>query len=126
VWCPACVHPLAGVLAAQSFLTSGGSVMGTGDSGEVTVRPKLDRRQAMSVVSDALTTVLPDLTVEALDERQELADLGLDSLGLARVLIDLEGKLGVQLVDEYLTTIELETVADLVALVEHNAPPAAK
>ncbi|MGD0065605.1 MAG: acyl carrier protein [Streptosporangiaceae bacterium] len=92
----------------------------------MTVRPELDRRQAMSVVSDALTTVLPDLTVEALDERQELADLGLDSLGLARVLIDLEGKLGVQLVDEYLTTIELETVADLVALVEHNAPPAAK
>ncbi len=101
--------------------------MGTGDSGEVTVRPELDRRQAMSLVSDALTTVIPDLPVEALDERQELyADLGLDSLGLARLLIELEGKLGVELVDEYLMTIELVTVADLVALVERSAPPAAK
>jgi acyl carrier protein len=101
--------------------------MGTGDGGEVTVRPELDRRQAMSLVSDALTAVLPDLTAEALDERQELsADLGLDSLGLARVLIDLEGKLGGHLVDEYLMTIELVTVADLVALVEHSAPPAAR
>jgi acyl carrier protein len=101
--------------------------MGTADSGEVTVRPELDRRQAMSLVSDALTTVIPDLTVEALDEQQELhADLGLDSLGLARLLIDLEGKLGVQVVDEYLATIELVTVADLVALVEHSTPSAAK
>ena len=101
--------------------------MGTGDGGEVTVRPELDRRQAMSLVSDALTTVIPDLTVEALDEQQELfADLGLDSLGLARLLIELEAKLGVQLVDEYLMTIELVTVADLVTLVEHSAPPAAK
>jgi acyl carrier protein len=101
--------------------------MGTGDSGEVRVRPELVRRQAMSLVSDALTTVLPDLAVEALDERQDLyTDLGLDSLGLARLLIELEGKLGVQVVDEYLTTIDLVTVADLVALVEHSAPPAAK
>jgi acyl carrier protein len=101
--------------------------MGTGDSGEVTVRPELDRRQAMSLVSDALTTVIPDLTVETLDERQELyADLGLDSLGLARLLIELEAKLGVEVVDEYLMTIELVTVADLVALVERTAPPSAK
>lgn len=101
--------------------------MGTGDRGEVTVRPQLDRRQAMSLVSDALTTVIPDQTVETLDERQELyADLGLDSLGLARLLIELEGKVGAQLMDEYLMTIDLETVADLVALVERGAPPAAK
>ncbi len=101
--------------------------MGTGDSGEVTVRPELDRRQTMSLVSDALTTVIPDLTVETLDERQELyADLGLDSLGLARLLIELEAKLGVEVVDEYLMTIELVTVADLVALVERTAPPPAK
>jgi acyl carrier protein len=101
--------------------------MGTGDRGEVTVRPQLDRRQAMSLVSDALTTVIPDLTAETLDERQELyADLGLDSLGLARLLIELEGKVGAQLMDEYLMTIDLETVADLVALVERGAPPAAK
>jgi acyl carrier protein len=101
--------------------------MGTTDSGEVTVRPELDRRQAMSLVSDALVTVIPDLAAETLDVRQELyADLGLDSLGLARLLIDLEGKLGVQVVDEYLMTIELMTVADLVTLVERAAPPAAK
>jgi acyl carrier protein len=101
--------------------------MGTKDSGKVTVRPELDRRQAMSLVSDALITVIDDLTVEALDERQELyTDLGLDSLGLARLLIELEAKLGVEVVDEYLMTIELVTVADLVALVEHSTPPAAK
>jgi acyl carrier protein len=81
----------------------------------------------MSLVSDALITVIPDLAVEALNERQELyTDLGLDSLGLARLLIELEAKLGVQVVDEYLMTIELVTVADLVALVEHSTPPAAK
>jgi acyl carrier protein len=96
--------------------------MSTGDSGEVTVRPELDRPQAMSLVADALTTVIPDLAVETLDEKQDLyTDLGLDSLGLARLLIDLEGKLGVQVVDEYLMTIDLTTVADLVALVEHSA-----
>ena len=99
---------------------------GTGDSGEVAVRPELDRRQALSLVSDALAAVIPDLRVEELDERQELFDdLGLDSLGSARLLIELEGKLGVQLVDEYLMTIELVTVADLVDLFEHVAPPAA-
>jgi acyl carrier protein len=96
--------------------------MGTQDSGEVTVRPGLDRSQAMRLVSDALITIIPDLAVEALNEQQDLfADLGLDSLGLARLLIDLEGKLGVQVVDEYLMTIDLVTVADLVALVEHSA-----
>jgi acyl carrier protein len=100
--------------------------MGSGDSGEVTARPELDRRQAMSLVSAALITVIPDLQAETLGERQELADLGLDSLGLARLLIDLEGKLGVQLMDEYLMTIDLVNVADLVDLVERAAPPAAK
>jgi acyl carrier protein len=101
--------------------------LGTGDSGEVAVRPELDRRQALSLVSDALTVVIPDLRVEELDERQELYDdLGLDSLGFARLFIELEGKLGIQLVDEYLMTIELVTVADLVDLVERMASPAAK
>jgi acyl carrier protein len=101
--------------------------MGTGDSGEVTVRPELDRRQAMSLVSEALTTVIPGLAGETLDEGQELfTDLGLDSLGLARLLIELEGKLGVQMVDEYLMTIEFVHVSDLVDLVERAAPPAAK
>ena len=101
--------------------------MGTGDTGEAAVRPELDRRQAMSLVSDALIAVIPGLQGETLDEQQELyADLGLDSLGLARLLIELEGKLGVQLVDEYLMTIDLEKVADLVALVERAAPPAAR
>jgi|ERR1700678_301790 acyl carrier protein len=96
--------------------------MGTGDTGKVTVRPELDRSQALSLVSEALLTVLPDLTAETLTESQELyVDLGLDSLGLARLLIELETTLGVQVVDEYLTTIDLVTVADLVALVEHSA-----
>jgi len=101
--------------------------MGTGDSGEVAVRPELHRHQAMSLVSDALTAFIPGLQVEALDERQELyAELGLDSLSVARLLIELEGQLDVQLVDEYLMTIELVTVADLVDLVERAVTPAAK
>ena len=101
--------------------------MGTPDSGEMTAQSELDRRQAMSLVSDALTAVIPDLQAESLHERQELdADLGLDSLSLARLLIELEGKLGVQLVDEFLMNVELVTVADLVDLVERSAPPAAK
>ncbi len=99
--------------------------MATRDSSEVTVRPELDRRQATSLVFDALAAVIPGLRVEALDERQELyADVGLDSLGFVRLLIELEGKLGVQLVDEDLMTIDLVTVSDLVDLVERISPPA--
>jgi acyl carrier protein len=99
--------------------------MGTGDSGEVTVRPELDRSQALSLVSDALVTIIPDLAVETLDEGQELyTDLGLDSLTLARLLIELESKLGVQLMDEYLMTVDLVLVSDLVSLVERAAPAA--
>jgi len=99
--------------------------MATRDSGEVTVRSELDRRQATSLVFDALAAVIPGLRVEALDERQELyADVGLDSLGFVRLLIELEGKLGVQLVDEDLMTIDLVTVADLVDLVERISAPA--
>jgi acyl carrier protein len=99
----------------------------TGDSSEVEVRPELDRRQATSVVSDALAAVIPGLRTETLDERQELYDdLGLDSLGFVRLLIELEGKLGVQLMDEDLMSIELVNVADLVDLVQRISPPAAK
>jgi acyl carrier protein len=100
--------------------------MAPNDSSEVAV-PDLSRRQATSVVFDALTAVMPDLQVEALTEQQELyADLGLDSLGFVRLLIELEGKLSVQLVDEELMTIELVTVADLVDLVENISLRAAK
>ena len=99
--------------------------MATEDSSEVAVSD-LDRRQATRLVLNALTAVMPDLTAEALTERQELyADLGLDSLGFVRLLIELEGKLGVQLVDEELMTIELVSVADLVDLVEQIAHRAA-
>lgn len=99
--------------------------MATGDSSEV--RPELDRHRATTLVFDALTAVIPDLQVEALDERQELyTDLGLDSLGFVRLLAELESKLNVTLVDEDLMTIELFNVADLVDLVERISPPAAK
>jgi acyl carrier protein len=101
--------------------------MATGDSVEGAVRPELDRRLVKSLVFDALAVVIPGLRVEALDERQELyADLGLDSLGFVRLLIELEGKLGVQLVDEELMTIELVNVADLVDLVERISLRTAK
>ena len=101
--------------------------MATEDSSEVAVRPELDRGQVTSLVFGALTTVIPGLRTEELDERQELyADLGLDSLGFVRLLVELEGKLGVDLVDEELMTIELVTVADLVDLVERISLPAAR
>ena len=100
--------------------------MATRDSSELAARVQLDRRQAASLVFDALAAVIPGLRVEALDERQELyADVGLDSLGFVRLLIELEGKLGVQLVDEDLMTIDLVTVSDLVDLVERISLPAA-
>jgi acyl carrier protein len=100
--------------------------MATGDSSDVEGRPEL-RRSARSLVFDALTAVIPDLRVEALDERQELyADLGMDSLHFVRLLLELEGRLRVQLLDEELMTIELVNVADLVDLVERISLPAAK
>jgi acyl carrier protein len=45
-------------------------------------------------------------------------------LTLARLLIELESKLGVQLMDEYLMTVDLVHVSDLVSLVERAAPAA--
>jgi acyl carrier protein len=51
--------------------------------------------------------------------------VGLDSLGFVRLLIELESKLGIQLMDDELMTVELVTVADLVDLVERISPPAA-
>ena len=99
----------------------------TGDSSEVTVRSELNRRQATSLVFGALTAVIPGLRAETLNEQQELyADLGLDSLGFVRLLIELEGKLGVQLIDEELMTIELVNVADLIELVERISMSAGK
>lgn len=101
--------------------------MGTLDSSEAAGRLELHRSQARSLVFSALTDVIPDLQVEALDERQELyADLGMDSLGFLRLLVELEGKLSVQLVDEELMTIELFNVADLVDLVERISLSAAR
>ncbi len=89
------------------------------DSSEVAVTD-LSRRQATRLVFGALTAVHPDLRAESLTEQQELyADLGLDSLSFVRLLIELEAKLGVQLVDEELMTIELVNVADLIDLVEN-------
>ena len=100
--------------------------MATKDSSELAVLD-LNRSQATSLVLGALTAVMPDLSAEALTEGRELyADLGLDSLGFVRLLIELEGKLGVQLVDEELMTIELVTVADLIDLVEQISLRAAQ
>lgn len=96
--------------------------MATTDSSEVAVQPELNRRQATSLVFDSLTAAIPGLHAETLDERQELyGDVGLDSLGFVRLLIELETRLSVQLVDEELMTVELVTVADLIDLVEHIA-----
>jgi acyl carrier protein len=93
--------------------------MATGESSKVVVRPELDRTQAKSLVFDALTAVIPGAKAEAVDERQELyADLGIDSLAFAQLLVEVEDKLNVRLVDEDLMTIDLVTVADLIDLVK--------
>lgn len=84
-------------------------------------RPELDRNQAKSLVIDALTAVISSPMAEAVDERQELyADLGMDSLAFAQLLVELEVRLNVHLVDDDLMTIELVKVADLVDLVERS------
>jgi acyl carrier protein len=107
--------------------------MAAGDGSEVAIRPGPDRVRpgpdrgwATKLVSDALTAAIPGLRVETLDEGQELyADLGLDSLGFAMLLIELEGKLSVQLVDEDLMNIDLVHVSDLIDLVERISLSAA-
>lgn len=99
--------------------------MATADNSKVIARPGLDRSQARSLVLDALTAVIRGLKVEASDERQELyADLGMDSLAFAQLLVELEARLHVHLVDEDLMTIELVNVADLIDLVERISLPA--
>jgi acyl carrier protein len=61
------------------------------------------------------------------DERQELyADLGMDSLRFVQLLVELEGRLSVHLVDEDLMTIDLVNVADLIDLVERISLSAGK
>jgi acyl carrier protein len=100
--------------------------MVTGDNSEAAVRPEPDRSQATSMVFDALTAVIPDLRADSLDERQELyADLGLDSLGFVRLLLEFESKLGVPLFDDGLMTIKLLNVGDLIDLVGRISFPAA-
>jgi acyl carrier protein len=109
------------------FYASGGAVMATGDDSNVVVRPELDRSQAKSLVLDALTAAFPGLKAGAVQEGQELyADLGMDSLRFVQVLVELEGRLNVHLVDEDLMTIELVTVADLIDVVERISLSAEK
>jgi acyl carrier protein len=99
--------------------------MTIGDKGELVVGLELDRRPATSLVFDALAAVIPNPRGEELDEGQELyADLGMDSLRFVRLLVELETKLGVELVDEDLMTIDLVTVSDLIDLVERISHPA--
>ncbi len=99
--------------------------MATGDDSKVTLGSRVDRSQARDLVFGALVAVIRGLTAQTLDEQQELyADLGMDSLAFAQLLIELEVRLGVQLVDEDLMTIELVTVADLIDLVERLSLPA--
>jgi acyl carrier protein len=101
--------------------------MATGDSSKMVARPGLDRSQAKSLVFDVLAAVIRGLKVEAVDERQELyADLGMDSLAFVQLLVELEGRLNVDLVDEDLMTIELVNVADLIGLVERISLSAEK
>ena len=101
--------------------------MAIGDNNKVIIRTELDRSQAKSLVFDALATVIRGLKVEAVDEGQELyADLGMDSLAFAQLLVELEGRLNVLLLDEDLMTIELVTVADLIDLVERISLSAEK
>jgi acyl carrier protein len=93
--------------------------MATGDDSKVTLGSGQDRSQARSLVFDALTAVIRGLKADTLDEQQELyGDLGVDSLAFAQLLVELEVRLKVQLLDEELMTIELVTVADLIDLVE--------
>ncbi len=93
--------------------------MAIGDDSRVIVRSELSGSQARGLVVDALTAVILGLKAEAVDDRQELyADLGMDSLRFAQLLVDLEGRLNVELVDEDLMMIELVTVADLIDLAE--------
>lgn len=101
--------------------------MANGDSSELVGGPELDRSSATRLVFESLTAVITGLPGETLDENQELyADLGLDSLRFVRLLVELETKLGVELVDEDLMTIDLVTVSDLIDLVERISHPAGK
>jgi len=96
--------------------------MATVDNSKAVIGPELDRSQAKSLVLDALAVVIPGFKVEEADEGQELyADLGMDSLRFAQLLVELEGRLDVELIDEDVMTIELVNVADLIDLVEHLA-----
>jgi acyl carrier protein len=102
--------------------------MPPGDSSEVATRPEPHRHLVTSLVFDTLTAVIPaGQRPEALDEQQELyADLGMDSLRFVRLLVELESKLGIDLNDEELLTIELVTVADLIDLVGRISVPDAE
>jgi len=104
---------------------SGGAIVVTGDNSKTVVQLELDRSQAKILVFDVLAAVIPGLKAEAVDERQELyADLGMDSLRFVQLLVELEGRLSVHLMDEDLMTIDLVNVEDLIDLVERISPSA--
>ena len=93
--------------------------MAAGDRSKLVNGSRLDRNQAKRLVFEALAAVIRGLKVDAVDEQQELyADLGMDSLAFVQLLVELEGRLNVDLVDEDLMTIELVNVSDLIDVVE--------
>jgi acyl carrier protein len=70
--------------------------------------------------TDTVIEILKDLSareeIKLTDELQ--SDLSLDSLGMVTMLIDIEDEFDIELQESDMNPFELETVEDVVALVE--------
>ncbi len=68
-----------------------------------------------------LARTRPDLANVPLDPQANLAELGIDSIDLLSIVMQLAGAAGVAL--ESLGEMKLETVNDVLALVSRSQPP---
>lgn len=79
--------------------------------------------QSSAAFRDILVPHLPYADGTELDDGADLAALGLDSMGVVGLLVDLEDQLGLEISDDMLTEETFATVGSLWTTVADRLPP---
>ncbi|GAA3765364.1 phosphopantetheine-binding protein [Salinactinospora qingdaonensis] len=78
----------------------------------------LEQTSVRAAVENEIKQLLPDQELSSLSGREELYELGMNSLTLARLIIQLEAVIGVDPFSQGATIADVRSVADLVATYE--------
>lgn len=73
---------------------------------------------AASKIEEIKTALAERLKVEKIDENAEIKNLGLDSLDVVEMCLDLEDKYGIQFATEELAAFK--TIGDLISSIENK------